>query len=83
MLQRHWKGDIDNKMHQALIWSTDETFSLLQYKGRAFIDATFRVALTLFIQCLIVMGRNSIFHAHIHLKLQKVSTCIAKFFTSL
>ncbi|KAF1740139.1 hypothetical protein MXB_1685 [Myxobolus squamalis] len=70
-------------MHQALSLSTDETLSLLRYNGDAFFDATFRMALATFIQCLIVMGGYFMFYAYIHLKHEKVSTCIEQFFMSL
>lgn len=55
MLRRHWKGDIDGDMHEALIWSTDEALALMRYNGPTFIDATFKTVPSPFVQCLIVL----------------------------
>lgn len=56
MLRRHWYGDIDGEYHEALLWATDETLALLRWNGPVFIDGTFRIAPSPFIQCLIVMA---------------------------
>lgn len=55
MCRRHWKGDFDGQENQALIWATDESLALLRYNGPTFIDCTFRVVPSPFLQCLIVM----------------------------
>ncbi|KAF0991201.1 hypothetical protein HZS_7038 [Henneguya salminicola] len=55
MFRRHWKGDFDGEMHQALIWSTDESLSLLRYNGLTLIEATYRTVPSSFSQGLIVL----------------------------
>ncbi|KAF0991245.1 hypothetical protein HZS_5448 [Henneguya salminicola] len=78
MFRPHWKGDLDGEMHQALIWSTDESLSLLRYNSPTLIDATFRTVPSHFIKCLIVMiydrGSQLYVLAHTPFRLRKVIT---------
>ncbi|KAF0988625.1 hypothetical protein HZS_3809 [Henneguya salminicola] len=62
-------------MHQALIWSTDESLSLLRYNGPTLIDAKFRTGP--------IEDRNSMCLSHTHFRLRKVNICIVQSCMSL
>ncbi|KAF0986262.1 hypothetical protein HZS_274 [Henneguya salminicola] len=51
----YWVGDINGVQHKMMIWATNQSLSLLRYKGHTFFDGTFRTTPNPFDQCLIIM----------------------------